>query len=429
MACCKPDGPDSPDVPDKPDTPDNPTDTLNTDTLVIDSTAVSIFYTDTGIVITNPLENEILVQQSNGHISVRSQAAGMKFVLSGAHPDASFSIASDSSFSLILDSLNLTSLVGPAIYVQSRERTLVYLNDSTENFLNDAITYSSGYATNLATISTLVGRNDWVLSDKWNHASIVDGCLLSRAEFVRFRHNDMNDLARQLRKAPAGVSKLVVADAVFSMDGDIVDLPALVEVCRRYGARLMIDEAHSLGVLGKTGRGIEEHFDMPGVIDIKMGTLSKTIPAIGGYIAGSQELITYLKHVARAFVFSAALPPPVAAAAKAAFEVLEDEAVERKTILQRNVEHFLGGLKALGFNTGRTVTPIIPVIVGTDERAMAMTHLLQEDGIFALSVLPPAVPEGTSRIRANVTAAHTVEDIDDALAAFARAGRSLGIIA
>ena len=274
-----------------------------------------------------------------------------------------------------------------------------------------------------------MGRNDWVLSDKWNHASIVDGCLLSRAEFVRFRHNDMNDLARQLRKAPAGVSKLVVADAVFSMDGDIVDLPALVEVCRRHGARLMIDEAHSLGVLGKTGRGIEEHFDMPGAIDIKMGTLSKTIPAIGGYIAGSQELITYLKHVARAFVFSAALPPPVAAAAKAAFEVLEDEAVERKTILQRNVEHFLGGLKALGFNTGRTVTPIIPVIVGTDERAMAMTHLLQEDGIFALSVLPPAVPEGTSRIRANVTAAHTVEDIDDALAAFARAGRSLGIIA
>ena len=315
-------------------------------------------------------------------------------------------------------------LAGTLTLHEELERTIARFKGT-----DDAITYSSGYATNLATISTLVGRNDWVLSDKWNHASIVDGCLLSRAEFVRFRHNDMNDLARQLRKAPAGVSKLVVADAVFSMDGDIVDLPALVEVCRRYGARLMIDEAHSLGVLGKTGRGIEEHFDMPGAIDIKMGTLSKTIPAIGGYIAGSQELITYLKHVARAFVFSAALPPPVAAAAKAAFEVLEDEAVERKTILQRNVEHFLGGLKALGFNTGRTVTPIIPVIVGTDERAMAMTHLLQEDGIFALSVLPPAVPEGTSRIRANVTAAHTVEDIDDALAAFARAGRSLGIIA
>lgn len=293
---------------------------------------------------------------------------------------------------------------------------------------DDAITYSSGYATNLATISTLVGRNDWVLSDKWNHASIVDGCLLSRAEFVRFRHNDMDDLTRQLRKAPAGVGKLVVADAVFSMDGDIVNLPALVEICRRHGARLMIDEAHSLGVLGKTGRGIEEHFDMAGAIDIKMGTLSKTIPAIGGYIAGKQEIITYLKHVARAFVFSAALPPPVAAAAKAAFEVLEDEAVERRATLQRNVDHFLDGLKALGFNTGRTVTPIIPVIVGTDERAMLMTHLLQEDGIFALSVLPPAVPEGTSRIRANVTAAHTPQDIDDALAAFARAGRALQII-
>lgn len=202
---------------------------------------------------------------------------------------------------------------------------------------DDAITYSSGYATNLATISTLVGRNDWVLSDKWNHASIVDGCLLRRAEFVRFRHNDMNDLARRLRKAPAGVGKLVVADAVFSMDGDIVDLPALVEVCRRYGARLMIDEAHSLGVLGKTGRGIEEHFDMPGAIDIKIGTLSKTIPAIGGYIAGSQELITYLKHVARAFVFSLRCRRRSAATGEAAFEVLEAEAVERKTILQRNV--------------------------------------------------------------------------------------------
>lgn len=314
-------------------------------------------------------------------------------------------------------------LAGTLTLHEELERTIAEFKGT-----DDAITFSSGYATNLATISTLAGRNDWVFCDKWNHASIVDGCLLSRAEFVRFRHNDMDDLARQLRKAPEGVSKLVVADAVFSMDGDIVDLPAIVELCRRYGARLMIDEAHSLGVLGKTGRGVEEHFDMPGAIEIKMGTLSKTIPAIGGYIASNQAVITYLKHAARAFVFSAALPPPVAAAAKAAFEVLAEEAAERKAILQRNVEHFLGGLKALGFDTGRTVTPIIPVIVGADERAMAMTHLLQEDGIFALSVLPPAVPEGTSRIRANVTAAHTPEDIEEALAAFARAGRTLGII-
>lgn len=178
---------------------------------------------------------------------------------------------------------------------------------------DDAIVYSSGYVTNLATISTVVGKGDWVLSDKWNHASIVDGCVLARGEFKRFRHNDMNDLERQLRRAPESAGKLVVADAVFSMDGDIFDLPAAVELCRRYNARLMVDEAHSLGVLGATGKGIEEHFDMPGSIDVKMGTLSKTIPGIGGYIAGDEKFITFLRHSARGFVFSAALPPAVAA--------------------------------------------------------------------------------------------------------------------
>lgn len=315
-------------------------------------------------------------------------------------------------------------LAGTLTLHEELERTIAAFKGT-----DDAITYSSGYATNLATISTLAGRNDWVISDKWNHASIVDGCLLSRAEFVRFRHNDMDHLAHQLRRAPATAGKLVVVDAVFSMDGDVSNLPAIVDLCQRHGARLMVDEAHSLGVLGANGRGIEEHFGMPGSVDIKMGTLSKTIPAIGGYVAADQRTITYLKHVARAFVFSAALPPPVAAAAMAAFEVLQTEGAERRAILHRNVNHFLGGLKALGFDTGHTETPIIPVIVGTDENAMAMTHHLQADGIFALSVLPPAVPEGTSRIRANVTAAHTTDEIDFALQAFARAGRAIGVIA
>jgi len=291
-----------------------------------------------------------------------------------------------------------------------------------------AIVYSSGYVTNLATISTLIGRGDWVISDKWNHASIVDGCQLARGEFVRFRHNDMADLERRLQQAPAGAGKLVVADAVFSMDGDIFPLPDAVEICRRHGARLMVDEAHSLGVLGDTGHGIEEYYDMPGSIDIKMGTLSKTIPGIGGYIAGDLDLITFLKHSARGFVFSAALPPAVAAACLAAFGVLEREGVERNRILRRNVTHFLRGLQALGFDTGVSVTPIVPIMTGDEERAILMTKACQDNGVFVLPVLPPAVPHGTSRLRANVTAAHTIADIDFALDVFAAAGREVGVI-
>ena len=293
---------------------------------------------------------------------------------------------------------------------------------------DDAIVYSSGYVTNLATISTLVGRGDWVLSDKWNHASIVDGCVLARGEFKRYRHNDMDDLEKQLRRAPEGAGKLVVADAVFSMDGDIFNLPDAVDLCHRYGARLMVDEAHSLGVLGATGRGIEEHFDMPGSIDVMMGTLSKTIPGIGGYIAGDKKLITFLRHTARGFVFSAALPPAVTAAIIEAFHVLEDEGVERNEVLSRNVRHFIGGLQAVGFDTGVTVTPIVPIMVGREDIAMQMTKYCQDHGVFVLPVLPPAVQEGAARLRANVTAAHSVADIDFALDVFTQAGRLAGVI-
>ncbi len=292
----------------------------------------------------------------------------------------------------------------------------------------DAIVYATGYVTNLATVSTLVGRGDWVISDKWNHASIVDGCVLARGEFKRFRHNDMADLERVLAKAPENVGKLVVADAVFSMDGDIFDLPAAVALCQQSKARLMIDEAHSLGVLGATGRGIEEHFNMPGSVDIKMGTLSKTIPGLGGYIAGDKKLISFLRHTARGFVFSAAVPPAVAGAILEAFDVIEDEGVERNKILRRNVDHFIGGLQAAGFDTGVTVTPIVPIMVGDEERAMIMTRYCQENGVFVLPVLPPAVAEGAARLRANVTAAHSVEDIDFALEVFIGAGKLVGLI-
>jgi 8-amino-7-oxononanoate synthase len=291
----------------------------------------------------------------------------------------------------------------------------------------DAVVFSSGYVTNLTTVATLVGRHDVVICDKLNHASIVDGCLLSGARFVRFRHNDMADLERALREGSTSGTKLVVVDAVFSMDGDIINLPEVSRLCQRYGALLMVDEAHSLGVLGKTGRGIEEHFGLEGVVDIKMGTLSKTIPSVGGYIAASRDIVTYLKHISRAFVFSAALPPAQVAAAQAAFEVMEEEPwrLER---LHRNIAYFLNGLHARGFDTLNSQTAIVPIVCGTDERTLAMAKYCQDHGIFIQPILPPAVPVGTSRLRANVTSAHSLEDIDYALNVFEAAGRELGII-
>jgi 8-amino-7-oxononanoate synthase len=292
---------------------------------------------------------------------------------------------------------------------------------------DDAIVYSSGYVTNLATVSTLVGRNDVVICDKFNHASIVDGCLLSGADFLRFRHNDMADLERRLQQANPDAGKLVVVDAVFSMDGDIINLPELGRLCREYGALLMVDEAHSVGVLGETGHGVEEHFGLEGVIDLNMGTLSKTIPSVGGYVAGRQDVITFLKHVARAFIFSASLPPAQAAAAKASFEVIEEEP-ERVRKLRRNIQLFLGGLKERGFDTLNSETCVVPIICGEDERAYRMAKLCQEEDLFVLPVVSPAVPVGLARLRANVTAAHSEEDIAQALGIFEQAGKELGII-
>jgi glycine C-acetyltransferase len=303
------------------------------------------------------------------------------------------------------------------------------LEETIANFkgAEAAITYSSGYVTNLTAISTLMGRGDYVISDKLNHASIVDGCTMSGAEFRRFRHNDIEDLERRLQQVPDGTARLVIADAVFSMDGDVIDLPNMVEVCRKYGAWLMIDEAHSVGVLGKTGRGIEEHFDMEGSVDIKMGTLSKTIPSVGGYIAGKKEIITYLRHASRAYIFSAALPPAQAAAANEAFKVILDEPW-RVEQLNRNTAQFIGGLKGMGFDTMLTTTAIVPVLCGSDESAYAMTREGQMKDVFVLPVISPAVPQGMARLRATVTAAHEPAEIDRAMNVIGEAGRKLGII-
>jgi len=290
-----------------------------------------------------------------------------------------------------------------------------------------AVTYTSGYVTNLTAVSTLVGRGDYVFSDKLNHASIVDGCMMSGAKFRRFKHNDMESLERMVADAPADSAKLVVADAVFSMDGDIIDLPRIVEICRKYDAWLMIDEAHSVGVLGKNGRGIEEHFDLWGAVDIKMGTLSKTIPSVGGYIAGKKDLISYLRHASRAYSFSAALPPAQAAAAKEAFQVILDEPwrVEK---LNANTKQFIGGLKARGFDTMLTETAIVPVLCGADETAFAITRYAQKKDLFVLPVVSPAVPVGLARLRATVLTSHESEDIEYAMDVIAEAGRQVGVI-
>jgi glycine C-acetyltransferase len=290
-----------------------------------------------------------------------------------------------------------------------------------------AITYTSGYATNLTVVSTMMGRGDYVFSDKLNHASIVDGCLMSGAEFRRFRHNDMAHLEGLLKNAPADVAKMVIADSVFSMDGDIIDLPKMVELCKKYNAWLMIDEAHSVGVLGEKGTGIEEHFDMYGSIDIKMGTLSKAIPSVGGYVAASNEIITYLRHSSRAYIFSAALPPAQAAAANESFKVILDEP-ERIEKLNINTKQFINGLKSMGFDTMMTETAIVPVLCGDDEKAFMMTAEAQHQDVFVLPVVSPAVPEGLARLRATVTAGHEPSEIERAMDIIGEAGKKLGII-
>jgi 7-keto-8-aminopelargonate synthetase-like enzyme len=211
------------------------------------------------------------------------------------------------------------------------------------------------------------------------------------------------------------------------MDGDVFDLPQAVDLCKKYHAWLMIDEAHSVGVLGKSGHGIEEHFNMWDSVDIKMGTLSKTIPSVGGYVAARRELIQYLRHASRAYIFSAALPPAQAAAANEAFKVIEDEPWRIEKV-NANAQQFISGLKSAGFDTMATTTAIVPVLCGADERAFALTRDCQHDGLFVLPVVSPAVPEGLSRLRATVTAAHQPEEIGMAVEIIARAGRKLGII-
>jgi 8-amino-7-oxononanoate synthase len=291
-----------------------------------------------------------------------------------------------------------------------------------------AVTFSSGFMANVSTITALMERNDTIICDKLDHASIVDGCLLSRAKFSRFRHNDMDHLEECLKDPENRGRKLVIVDAVFSMDGDIINLPEVSRLCRKHGAMLMVDEAHSIGVLGRTGHGIEEHFGMPpDSVDIKMGTLSKAIPSIGGYIAGSAWMCAVLAHQARGFIYSGALPAPAAAAARVAFDVIEDEP-ERVEALQRNIRHFSTRLGAEGFSSSDSVTAIFPIICGDDWRGWELARYCQKQGIYVQSIPHPVVPKGTARLRATVTSAHTPKILDRCVAIMGSGAREIGII-
>jgi len=279
-----------------------------------------------------------------------------------------------------------------------------------------AITFSSGFMTNQAVIATLVGKGDYVLCDRRNHASIVDGCLHSGADVMRFRHNDMAHLANRLHCLPDDARKLIVVDAVYSMDGDIAPLDALLALRDRHpNTLLMVDEAHSLGVLGTRGRGIEEHFGCTGQIDVLMGTLSKTVPAQGGYIAGAHELVNYLRVNARGFVFSAALPPATAAAALAAFEVIDLEGPARRALLMANVHHFVRRLREVGFVVGGGASAIVPVLLGDEGLTVEMARLCNVAGVYTMPVIHPAVAKGEERLRMNVTCDHRLEDLDFAV--------------
>ena len=289
-----------------------------------------------------------------------------------------------------------------------------------------AATFSSGYFANVSSIAALVGRHDTVICDKLDHASIVDGCLLSGAKFVRFPHNDMAQLEKRLKDPSYPGQRLVIVDGVYSMDGDIVNLPDVSRLCREHGATLMVDEAHSVGVLGATGHGIEEHFGLPSdAVDIKMGTLSKAIPSIGGYIAGSAKLCDFLSHQARGFIYSGALPPASVAASLAAFQVLEDEP-ERVQQLHDNAAYFASGLRAAGFDFHDSPTAIFPIMCWDDWQAWKLARSCQRHGVYVQAIPHPIVPLGQARLRAAVTATHTKEELDTCLAVLRQGAEEVG---
>jgi glycine C-acetyltransferase len=309
------------------------------------------------------------------------------------------------------------------LHMQLEERIAAFKN------VEACVVFQSGFAANAGTVSAILGPEDHIVSDELNHASIIDGCRLSRAKIHVFPHKNVGaaeKILAELKGAPG--RKLLISDGVFSMDGDIGALPGLVDAAEKHDAIMMVDDAHSSGVLGREGRGTIDHFGLHGRVHIQVGTLSKAIGVLGGYVCGSRDLIEFLYHRARPFLFSTSHPPAVAAACLAAFDVLEQEP-ERMRQLWENTRYFKKGLASAGFDTGISETPITPVIVGEAELAHRLSRTLFEEGVLATGIGFPTVPKGRARVRTIVTATHTREELDRALEVFERVGKKLGILA
>ncbi len=289
------------------------------------------------------------------------------------------------------------------------------------------LTFATGFQVNLGVLSCLLGRSDIALLDGLNHASIIDGCRLSFGKAHKYLHNDMADLEKKLANISSEKGKMIVVDGVFSMEGDTAKLPEIVELKNRYGARLMVDDAHGIGVFGDNGRGTPEYFGLEDEVDLVMGTFSKSLATVGGFIAGSSDVIDFIRHEARSAIFSAAPPPSSMAAAIKALEIIEREPQRRKNLWE-NARFMKRELETLGFDTGQSESPVIPLVVGEDVAAFVMTRKLQDRGVFANPVISPAVPKGRSMMRTSYMATHTMEHLEFALEAFAAVGREMGII-
>jgi glycine C-acetyltransferase/8-amino-7-oxononanoate synthase len=290
-----------------------------------------------------------------------------------------------------------------------------------------ALTYSSGYLANIGTIPALIGQGGLILADRLCHASLIDGCRLSAADFRIYRHSDMSHLESLLSARRQARRTLIVTDGLFSMDGDLAPLPELSRLAQAYEADLYIDDAHGTGVMGPHGRGTAEHFDLEASIPFQMGTLGKAFGSSGAYLAGSSTLIQYLMNTSRSFIFTTAPPPGTAAAAMTAIQIAQREP-ERRARLWANRERLFTGLTQLGFSLSPSVSPIIPILVGSAETALSFARYLFTEGVYAPAIRPPTVPDATSRIRITVTSEHTPSHIEQALAAFQRAGQSAGLI-
>lgn len=310
------------------------------------------------------------------------------------------------------------------LHVELEERLATFMKREA------ALVFSTGFQTNLGTISCLVNKDDVILIDRSNHASIVDGCRLAYGKTMKFAHNDMGDLERVLNMAMGNGVRggiLIITDGVFSMEGDICKLPKICELAKRYGARVMVDDAHSIGVLGEGGRGTAEHFGLIDQVDITMGTFSKSFASLGGFIAGDESIIHYIKHFARALIFSASIPPSSAAAVLAALDIIEQEP-QRRENLWKNTRKMHKGLRELGFDIGVTETPVVPIMIRDDMSCFRFWRELSDEGIFANAAVPPAVAPGNSLIRTSYTATHTNAQLDRVLDTFARLGKKYGII-